>query len=258
MILALDVGNTNIVIGCFDRDEIIFTERLTTKHEATVLEYSISFKNVLELYGIKPEMIDGAIISSVVPSVTNRISRAIEKIAKIQSMVIGPGIKTGLSIMTDNPAQLGADLVVDAVAGINEYKPPLIIFDMGTATTVSVVDEKRNYIGTIIIPGIEVSLNSLVGRTSQLPNISLDPPKRLIGTNTIDSMKSGILNFTASGIDGIIDKIEDELGQKCTAIATGGLASAVVGLCRRDVILDDELLLKGLKIIYNKNHLSEE
>ena len=251
MILALDIGNTNIVIGCFDEDRIIFTERLTTKHEATVLEYSISFKNVLELYGITD--VTGSIISSVVPSVTNKISKAIEKITGVKSMVIGPGIKTGLSIVTDNPAQVGADLVVDAVAGINEYKAPLIIFDLGTATTVSVVDRDKNYIGTIIIPGMEVSLNSLVGKTSQLPNISLDPPKKLIGTNTIDSMKSGILNFTASGMDGIIDKIEEELGEECTAIATGGLASAVVKLCRRDIILDDELLLKGLKIIYNKN-----
>lgn len=253
MILALDIGNTNIVIGCFDRDKIIFTERLTTRHECTVLEYAVSFKNVLEMNSIAPRDIDGAVISSVVPSVTKHVNKAIEKITGVTALVIGPGVKTGLSIMTDNPAQLGADLVVDAVAGIAEYKVPLIIFDLGTATTVSVIDKNKAYIGTIIIPGIEVSLASLVGKTSQLPNISLDIPKRLIGTNTIDSMQSGIMNFNASGIDGIIEKIEEELGEKCTAIATGGLAAAVVPLCKRDVILDDELLLKGLRIIYGKN-----
>lgn len=253
MILALDIGNTNIVIGCFDDDKIIFKERLTTNHNCTALEYAVSFKNALEMYGITASSVDGAVISSVVPSITKTVNEAIKKITGVTALVIGPGIKTGLSIMTDNPAQVGSDLVVDAVAGIAEYKAPLIIFDLGTATTVSIIDKNNTYIGTIIVPGIEVSLSSLVGKTSQLPNISLDTPKRLIGTNTIDSMQSGIMNFNASGIDGIIEKIEAELNEKCTCIATGGLASAIVPICKKDIILDDELLLKGLKIIYGKN-----
>lgn len=253
MILAIDIGNTNIVIGCFRDNQIIFTERLWTNHKSTELEYAILFKNVLEIYNISPENISGGIISSVVPSLTNVIKSAMQKLSNAEIMTVGPGVKTGLNILTDNPAQLGSDLVVDAVAGINEYPLPLAIFDLGTATTISVIDKNKSYLGTVIIPGIEVSLNSLVGGTSQLPKISLDAPKKVIGTNTADCMRSGILNFTAAGIDGMIEKIEAEIGESVTAVATGGLAPTVVPLCERDIILDDELLLKGLMIIYNKN-----
>ncbi len=253
MILAIDIGNTNIVIGCFHNDKIKFTERLWTNQKSTELEYAIRFKNVLEIYGISPESISGGIISSVVPSLTNIIRSAMKKLINADIMTVGPGVKTGLNILIDNPARLGSDLVVDAVAGINEYPAPLAIFDLGTATTISVIDKNKNYIGGVIIPGIEVSLNSLVGGTSQLPKISLDAPKKVIGTNTVDCMKSGILHFTAAGIDGMIGKIEAEIGEKVTAVATGGLAPIVVPLCGRDIILDDELLLKGLMIIYNKN-----
>lgn len=252
MILAIDIGNTNIVIGCCDRDKIIFMERLTTNHTATKLEYAMSFKAILELSGIDMKAINGAIISSVVPSVTDIVKEAVKKITGVEAMVIGPGIKTGLSIKTDNPAQLGSDLVVDAVAGIHEYGAPLLIFDMGTATTISVVSKEKEYLGTIIMPGMMISLNAMVSGTSQLPKISLDKPKRLIGTNTIDCMKSGILYGTASSIDGMIDRIKEEIGD-VTVIATGGLAGTVVPLCKNKVILDDELLIKGLMIIYNKN-----
>lgn len=253
MILAIDIGNTNIVIGCFEGDKILFTERLSTNHKATELEYAINFKNVLELYNAKNEDIDGAIISSVVPSLTNVIRKAISKITSNDILLVGPGIKTGLNIQMDNPASVGADLVVGAVAAINEYSVPLIFFDMGTATTISAIDKDKNYIGTVIVPGIEVSLNSLVGGTSQLPKISLDPPKTVLGKNTTDSMKSGILYSTASSIDGMIERIEEQIGKVETVIATGGLASTVVPLCKKDIVLDDELLLKGLMIIYNKN-----
>lgn len=253
MILAIDIGNTNIVIGCFEGEKIVFTERLSTKHKATELEYAVSFKNVLEIYGIKTEEIDGGIISSVVPSLTNVIKKAIGKLTKNKILSVGPGLKTGLNIIMDNPAAVGADLVVGAVAAINEYKAPLLFFDMGTATTISAIDKDKNYVGTVIIPGIEVSLNSLVGGTSQLPKISLEAPCKVLAKNTVDSMKSGILYSTASYIDGMIERIEEEMGKIETVIATGGLAESVVPLCKKDIILDDELLLKGLMIIYNKN-----
>lgn len=253
MILAVDVGNTNIVIGCCKENKIEFVERLSTDPNATVLEYAISFKNVLELYGIGQEDIDGAIISSVVPSVTLTIKSAIKKIVNVDSMVIGPGLKTGVNITLDNPAQLGSDLVVDAAAGIAEYPLPLIIFDMGTATTVSVIDENKNYLGGMIIPGVNVSLNAMISQTSQLPRISLEPPKRIIGKNTIECMKSGILYSTAASLDGIIDRVESELGKKATVVATGGLAGSIIPHCIKKIILDDELLLKGLIVIYNKN-----
>lgn len=253
MILAIDIGNTNIVIGCFEGSSIKFMERLSTNHKATELEYAILFKNVLEIYSVTPSQLDGGIISSVVPSLTNVVKNAMGKLSKSRILVVGPGVKTGLSIMTDNPGQLGADLVVDAVACINEYPLPAVIFDMGTATTISVVDKSKNYLGTVIMPGVEISLGSLVGGTSQLPKISLDAPKRVIGTNTSDSMKSGIIFASASSIDGMIDRIENELGEKTTVIATGGLAGTIVPYCRHEIILDDELLLKGLSVIYNKN-----
>ena len=253
MILAIDIGNTNIVLGCIDNRNILFTERISTDQQKTDLEHAISVKTVLELHNIKPSCISGAIIASVVPPITSLISSAVKKIPGCTAMVVGPGIRTGLNILMDNPASVGADLIVGAVAAIAEYPCPLIIIDMGTATTFAVVDEKKNYIGGMILPGIRVSLDSLTSRTSQLPRISLDPPKRLIGRNTIDSMKSGILYGNASCIDGMTERIMDELGMRTTVIATGGLAETITPLCRQDIILDNELLLKGLLLIYEKN-----
>ena len=168
-------------------------------------------------------------------------------------MIIGPGVKTGLNILMDNPAQLGSDLVANAVAGIHEYPVPLIIIDMGTATTISIVDKNKNYIGGMIMPGIRVSSDTLTQRTSQLPKISLEPPKKLIGTNTIDCMKSGIVHGNAACIDGMVSRIQKDLGQKATVVATGGLAKTIVPLCEAEIILDDALLLKGLNYIYEKN-----
>ncbi|MCI7812143.1 MAG: type III pantothenate kinase [Robinsoniella sp.] len=253
MILAIDIGNTNIVIGCIKNSNVLFTERLSTDQTKTVLEYAISFKNVLEMYNLSPSMIDGAIISSVVPPVTNLIRTSVEKITGKSVMIVGPGVKNGLNILMDNPAQVGSDLIVNAVAAIHEHKPPLIIIDMGTATTISVVDKNQNYIGGMIIPGIGISLDALTSRTSQLPRISLEPPKKTIGKNTIDCMKSGIIHGNASCIDGMIDRIEKELGEKATVIATGGLAYAIIPHCTKEILIDDELLLKGLWLIYQKN-----
>lgn len=253
MILAIDIGNTNIVIGCIDDEKTYFIERLSTVRTKMELEYAIDIKMVLDIHGIKAEDIDGAIVSSVVPQITNIVKEAAEKIIRKETLVVGPGVKTGLNILMDNPAQLGSDLVADAVAGIAEYKPPMIIFDMGTATTVCVVDEHKNYIGGMIFPGINVSLNALTANTSQLQGISLEKPKRLIGKNTIECMKSGVIYSNAACVDGIIERIEEELGQKATAIATGGLAKIIIPHCKRKVILDDDLLLKGLKVIFNKN-----
>ena len=253
MILAIDIGNTNIVVGCLKEDKILFTERMSTDSNKTVLEYAIGFKTVLELYHIPSKDLDGAIISSVVPPVTNTVKEAIYKITQRHVMVVGPGIKTGLNILMDNPAATGSDLIVNAVAAIHEYPCPLIIFDFGTATTASVVDRRKNYVGGMIIPGIRVSLDGLTSHTSQLRRISLEPPKKLIGTNTIDCMKSGLMYGNAAMLDGIVERMEEELGEPATVLATGGLASLVVPLCKKHIILDDNLLLRGLRYIYLKN-----
>ena len=253
MILAIDIGNSNIVIGCIDNDEILFRERVSTNHTATDLEYAANMKMAMDMHRIDPKTIDGAIISSVVPSVTNTCKKAVEKYLGVNVKVVGPGIKTGLSIVIDNPAQLGSDLVVDAVAGINEYPAPMILIDMGTATTVSVIDSKKNYLGGMIMTGMAVSTDALISRTAQLPKIAFEKPKKVIGSNTVDCMKSGIMYSNACALDGVIDRIEEELGEKCTVVATGGLSSVIVPLCKKDIILDDDLLLKGLNIIYKKN-----
>ena len=253
MILAIDIGNTNIVIGAFENNKIVFTERMTTTHGSTPLEYAVSIKTALEMQNISAEQITGAIISSVVPSVTDSFAKATEKYCKVKPIIVSYKLNTGLNILIDNPAQLGNDLIVDAVAGINEYPVPQIIIDMGTATTFSVVDRDKNYIGGIITTGMSVSFNALVSRTSQLPKIAFELPEKLVGTNTIDCLKSGVMYSTASAIDGMISRIEEDMGEICTVILTGGLAGLIAPLCKSDIIYDDELLLKGLMIIYNKN-----
>lgn len=253
MILAIDIGNTNIVIGCIDREQTYFTERLSTVRTKTEMEYAVDMITVLDLYRIDRSAIEGCIISSVVPQITNAFRLAARKVLHLDPLVLGPGVKTGLNLMMDNPASVGADLVANAVAGIAEYPVPLAIIDMGTASTVSVVDDKKRYIGGMIYPGVNVSLDALTSHASQLSGISIEKPRHLIGKNTIECMKSGLIYSNAAAIDGIIDRIEDELGQKVTVIATGGLAAKIVPLCRREIILDADLLLKGLLIIYEKN-----
>lgn len=253
MILAIDIGNTNIVLGCIEGEHIYFIERISTDRKKTALEYAINIKNVLEIYDVDRTAIAGGIISSVVPQITDEVRQAAEKLIGTSVKVVGPGLKTGLNIRTENPAQLGSDLVVDAVAALAEQPVPLIIFDMGTATTVSVIDRDKNYIGGMILPGIRTASDSLVSNAALLPQISFETPKRLIGSNTIDCMKSGAMYGNAAALDGLIDRIEEELGEACTAIATGGLAKCVIPLCRRKILIDENLLMKGLQIIYNKN-----
>ena len=253
MILAVDIGNSNIVLGCFDENEILFEDRLSTDREATVLEYAVIIKTSLEMHKLEYEQITGAIISSVVPSVTENVQQAVFRLTGQQAMVVGPGVKTGLNILLDDPKQLGSDRVADAVGAIGEYPCPLIIVDMGTATTISVIDGQKNFMGGMIIPGLQVSLDSLANRTSQLPHISLEAPKKVIGTNTVDCMKSGIIYSTAGSIDGAIERIEEELGETCTVVSTGGHARKIIPYCHHEILIDPHLLLKGLMTIYKKN-----
>ncbi len=254
MLLAVDIGNTNIVFGCVSEDdEVVLFERISTNHNATAAEYASIIKNIFEMNGFNIGDIDDAIMSSVVPSVTNTVREAVNKLFHVEVMLAGPGVKTGLNILIDNPAQLGSDQAVDAVAAINQYPVPLIIIDMGTATTVSVVDRNKNYRGGLIMTGMAVAADALIARTAQLPKVNFEAPSHIIGTNTIDCMKSGFLYSNACALDGIIQRIEEELGDKCTAVATGGLSELVVPLCKKEVILDSNLLIKGLGIIYRKN-----
>ena len=253
MLLAIDIGNTNIVIGCIRDDEILFKMRIATDRTRTSDQYGVEIKNMLEAFGVHREDISDCIISSVVPPVFNSVRTGVIKVIGKQPLVVGPGLKTGLNIHMDVPSQVGSDRIVIAVAALAEYKAPLILMDLGTATTIEVVEPENRYMGGVIFPGVKLSLDALTGRAAQLPGISLEKPQRVIGKNTVDCLRSGMLYGTASMIDGLIDRMEEELGHPSTLIATGGMAQFIAPLCKHDIILEKDLLLKGLNIIYKKN-----
>ncbi len=253
MILAFDIGNTNIVIGGFEKEKTAFLTRVATDLAKTEAEYAVLVKNILDIYRVKRENIEGSIISSVVPPLNNVLIRVMELICGKSPLLVGPGIKTGLNIASGDPRELGADLVVAAVAALQKYPKPQIILDLGTATTFSVLDGKGVFRGVVIYPGVMVSFDALASRTAQLPRISFDEPRQVIGTTSVDSMQSGLIFGNAAMLDGLIDRIEGELGEKCTVIATGGLSSKIIPHCKREIILDENLLLDGLRILYEKN-----
>ena len=253
MILAVDIGNSNIVIGGIEQDQILFEARLRTDATKTSDEYCIDVKMILEVYHVEAAQVEGAIISSVVPQVLNSIKTAITKLTGKTALVVGPGLKTGLNIKIENPAQTGADLVVDSVAALREHKTPIIVIDMGTATTVTVLDESGAFIGGSICPGVKISLDALTERTALLPGLQLDQPKRAIGRNTIDCMRSGIMLGAACMLDGLVQRMEEELESKATVVATGGIAKFIIPMCRTPIVYDKDLLLKGLAILYREN-----
>ncbi len=253
MILAVDIGNSNIVIGGVENDQIKFEARLRTDATKTSDEYAIDLKMILEVYETSAREVEGAIISSVVPQVLNSIKTALKKLTGKDALVVGPGLKTGLNIKIENPAQTGADLVVGSVAALREHKPPMIVIDMGTATTIIALDETGAFIGGSIAPGVKISMEALTGRTALLPGLQLDQPKRAIGRNTIDCMRSGIMMGAACMLDGMVERMEEELGAKATVIATGGIARFVIPMCRTPMIYDKDLLLKGLVALYKDN-----
>lgn len=253
MILTIDIGNSNIVLGTVEGDEIRFEARLRTDATKTSDEYCIDLKMILEVYGVSKTDIEGSIIASVVPQVLNSMQTAVKKLTGKAALVVGPGLKTGLNIQIENPGQTGADLVVGAVAALREHKAPLIVVDMGTATTMMVLDKNSAFVGGCIMPGVKISLDALTDRTALLPGLQLDQPKKAIGRNTIDCMRSGIMLGAACMIDGMIQRMEEELGYETTVIATGGIAKFVVPMCRRSVIYDKDLIVKGLAALYREN-----
>ena len=253
MILAIDIGNTNIVLGCIENDRILFEARMATDLIKTSDQYCAELKTMLSLFEVAPENIDGSIISSVVPPVLNSFKTAIRKLTGCSALVVGPGIKTGLNIRMDNPSEVGSDLIVAAVAAIAEYGAPLLLVDMGTATTITAIDESGAFVGGCICPGVKISMEALTGRTAQLPGISLDAPRCAIGKNTRDSMRSGIMLGAAAMLDGLLDRMEEELRAKVTVVATGGISKFVLPLCRRKMVYDRSLMLKGLKLLYARN-----
>lgn len=253
MILTVDIGNSNIVIGGVEDDRIRFEARLRTDSTKTSDEYCVDLKSLLDIYGVCAGDVEGAIIASVVPQVLNSMQTAIKKLTGKTSLVVGPGLKTGLNIKIENPSQTGADLVVGSVAALREHKPPMIIVDMGTATTMVVLDKEGALIGGCIAPGVKISLDALTDRTALLPGLQLDQPKRAIGRNTTDCMRSGIMMGNACMLDGMVERMEQELGCKTTVIATGGIAKFIIPMCKTPMIYDKDLLIKGLAALYRDN-----
>ncbi len=253
MLLCFDIGNTNITIGGYKGDDLVFTARLATDSRRTSDQYAIEIRDIIHIYNIERNEITDAAICSVVPTVGSAIARAINQLFEFEPMILGPGIKTGLNIKIDNPAQLGADLAAGAVGALAKYPYPCIVIDLGTATTLSVIGKNGEFIGGSIAAGIKLTLEALSSKTAQLPVVGLDAPAKVIGSNTVDCMKSGLIIGAASMIDGMITRMERELGTKTTVVATGGLAPTVVNFCDHEIILDNNLLLDGLKLIYEKN-----
>ena len=253
MLLAIDVGNTNIVLGGIRDGSQVFSARLKSDRSKTADQYALDIQGILTLYGVKPEEIEGGILSSVVPYLQSVLPAAVRILTGVELMVVGPGIKTGLNIRMDNPSSVGSDLIVAAVAARAKYKTPIAIIDMGTATTLSVVQNENDYVGGMIIPGLWTSMNALSANAAQLPYIDLTGPAKLIGTNTIDCMRSGAINGTAAMLDGLLDRLEDELKESVTPILTGGLSGLIAPVCKHKFHLEPDILIDGLRILYEKN-----
>lgn len=253
MLLAIDIGNSNVVVGFVENGTILRKARIATDTVKTSDQYWMELKNIFGLFEISTEQIEGVIISSVVPPVLNSCRTAVKKMTGLDPMVVGPGMKTGVNVLLDNPAQVGSDLITAAAAALREYPAPVIIIDMGTATTVTVLDKNGAFLGGSICPGVRISSEALSNRTAQLPGISLEAPSRAIGRNTVDCMRSGLMLGSAMMLDGLIERMEEELGQRATVVATGGIARYIIPMCRREIQYDHDLLLKGLVILYEKN-----
>lgn len=253
MVFAVDIGNSNIVLGLWEGEALRFVSRLETNKLKTEDSYAIDLKSIFELYEVDLSSIEGSIISSVVPQLSRNMASAVERLTGKRPMVVGPGIKTGLNIRIDDPAQLGSDMVADAVAALQRYTPPIIIFDMGTATSISVLDAEGTFRGGAIMPGVRVALDALSAGAAQLPQIELAVPSAVIGSNTVSCMQSGAIFGTASMVDGMVARIEEELGQKASVVVTGGNSRAVSAQCKTPVSHDADLLLRGLLEIYRRN-----
>lgn len=253
MILAVDAGNTNIVLGCIEAGKLTSVARMETNRKKTDYEYAVTIHQILRLGSPGTVEFEGAIISSVVPPLTEALHRAVRMVTGCDALVVGAGLRTGLNIGLDDPATMGADLVAAAVAAIALYPAPQVIIDMGTATTMTVIARNARVLGGAILAGVGLATDALVAGASLLPRIPIDPPDRCIGSNTVDAMKSGAVFGAAEAIDGMIGRIEAELGESVTAVATGGLASRIVPYCRHPITLNDDLLLQGLWLLWDKN-----
>lgn len=257
MILVIDVGNTNIVLGVYQQKELIHGWRLSTSRDKTADEYGSKLRVLFDYSGINPKDINGVIISSVVPPIMPILTKMITKYFGIEPLVVGPGIKTHIAIKYENPKEVGADRIVNAIAALEIYGGPLIIIDFGTATTFCAISASDEYLGGCIAPGIGISTEALFSRAAKLPRVELVRPKTVIGKNTINSMQSGIIYGFAGQVDGLVERIKREMGGSPKVIATGGLASLIAKESSSIDIVNSQLTLEGLRIIYEMNERNE-
>ncbi len=253
MLLVIDVGNTNTVLGVYEGKKLLAHWRLTTEHSQTVDEYGILARNLLALAGLDASKIDGVIVSSVVPPLNATLKEMAERYFHTAPLFVEPGIKTGIRIRYDNPQEVGADRIVNAVAAYEKYGGPCIVVDFGTAITFDAISRQGDYLGGVIAPGIGVSAEALFTRTARLPRVSLQPPPKLIGTNTIASIQSGLYHGFLALVDGVLAQMKAELGKDTKAIATGGEAQLVANNARQLDLVDEFLTLDGLRILYARN-----
>lgn len=253
MLLTADVGNTNIKLGIFEGDALKFKLRFSTDTVKTSDEFAVQLYTFFQIYGIRTETITASIISSVVPKITQPLREAIQTVTGVRSMVVGPGLKTGLNLQIDRPETLGADIVAGCVGACEKYGGDLIVVFMGTATVIGFVDQNRTYHGGAIAPGVGISMDALSAGGALLPAVELKAPRRAISTNTVDCMRSGIVFGTACMLDGMIDKMTAEIGKPCRVIASGGLAPEITKNCRHEITYDENIILDGLNAIYKRN-----
>lgn len=253
MLLTADVGNTNIKLGIFDGDVLRYKLRFATNDKMTSDEFAVELYTFFQIYRIDYKKIDGAIISSVVPKVTDPLREAIEIVTKVRSLIIGPGLKSGMDLKIDRPETLGGDIVCGCVGAYEKFGGPVIVIFMGTATVIAYVDENCAYHGGIIAPGVGISLDALTSRGALLPAVDMQAPKKAICTNTVDCIRSGIVNGTACMLDGMIDRFMKEAGKDCKIIATGGLAPKMIRNCTHQISFEENIILDGLRSIYYRN-----
>ena len=253
MILTIDIGNTNIVLGGFLDEKLQFVARVATHATLTEDEYAAKLLSILNIHGVSKDEIKGAIISSVVPPLNSIMKKAVQFVCGKTPMLVGPGVKTGINIHCDDPSSVGADLICCCVAANTLYGSPCIIVDMGTATKILYVNEKSTFEGASIIPGVLMGLKALSSGTAQLPQVGLEAPESVIGKNTVDCMRGGVVFGNAAMLDGMLNRYIEEIGTEIPVIATGGMAQVIVPHCKHKITMAEDLLLKGLYLIYQKN-----